>query len=69
MNEHFTNVIAGLAAACTVAYFCLELARRRRALRALYDVLGKDDRHLCVALEEMVADGSLQPWTPDSPVP
>jgi hypothetical protein len=66
MNEQFGNIVAGLAAACAVAYFGIEVARRRRQLRELYDVLGTEDRHICIALEQMVEDGALTPWTPES---
>ena len=69
MNEHITNLIAGLAAAAAAAFFALEVARRRRQLRALYHVLGKEDRHICVALEQMVGNGSLKPWKPGSELP
>jgi hypothetical protein len=64
MNEQFGNIIAGLTAAVAVAWLGFEVSRRRRRLRETYDVLDKDDRHICIALEQMVEDGKLTPWTP-----
>ena len=64
MNEQFSNIIAGLAAVVAVSWLGVEISRRRNRLRETYDVLGKEDRHICVALEQMVEDGKLPPWTP-----
>jgi hypothetical protein len=64
MNEQFANIVTGLAAALAVTYLGLEISRRRRQLREVYDVLGTDDRQICIALEQMVEDGMLKPWRP-----
>lgn len=64
MNEQFGNIILGLTAALAITWLGVEINRRRNRLRETYDVLDKDDRHICVALEQMVEDGKLTPWTP-----
>ena len=64
MNEQFSNIITGLGALLAVAWLGFEISRKRKRLRETYDVLDKDDRHICVALEQMVEDGQLKPWTP-----
>ncbi len=64
MNEQFSNIIAGLTAALALTWLGFEINRKRKRLRETYDVLNKDDRHICVALEQMVEDGKLKPWTP-----
>ncbi|BBL74399.1 hypothetical protein [Methylomagnum ishizawai] len=69
MNEQFSNIIAGLTATLAIAWFGFEISRKRKRLRETYDVLDKDDRHICIALEQMVEDGKLKPWTPGSSLP
>lgn len=67
MNEHIGNVLTGVLASLGIAYLGLEISRQRRRLRALYDVLGNEDRQICVALEQMVANGELTAWEPVDP--
>lgn len=62
MNEQFTNIIAGLTATMMVAWVGLEISRRRAKLREIFDVLGRDDRTITIALEQMVDDGVIQPY-------
>lgn len=62
MNKQFSNIIAALVASGMVAWLGLEISRRRRHLREAYDVLEKEDRDLCIALEQMVEDGAIKPW-------
>jgi hypothetical protein len=64
MNEQFSNVIAGLTAVFVAAWLGFEINRRRKRLRETYDVLDNNDRHIVVALEQMVEDGKLKPWVP-----
>lgn len=64
MNEHFSNIIAGLTATMMVAWVGLEISRRRAKLREIFDVLGSDDRTITIALEQMVDDGVIHPYAP-----
>ncbi len=64
MNEQFTNIIAGLTATMMVAWVGLEISRRRAKLREIFDVLGRDDRTITIALEQMVDDGVIHPYAP-----
>lgn len=43
-----------------------EIKRRQRKLRALYDVLDTETKHIAAELEQMVAQGALKPYTEDS---
>jgi hypothetical protein len=64
VNEHFSNVIAGLTAAMMVAWVGMEVSRRRAKLREIFDVLGNEDRTITIALEQMVEDRAIQPYVP-----
>ncbi len=43
-----------------------EIKRRQKKLRALYDVLDTETKHIAAELEQMVAQGVLTPYTEDS---
>lgn len=43
-----------------------EIKRRQKKLRAIYDVLDTETKHIAVELEQMVAQGVLTPYTEDS---
>ena len=42
-----------------------EIKRRQRKLRAVYDVLDTETKHIAAGLEQMVAQGVLKPYTDD----
>ena len=43
-----------------------EIKRRQRKLRAIYDVLDTDTKHITAGLEQLVAQGVLKPYTEDT---
>ena len=53
-------------AAILVAAAGYEVKRRQQKLRAIYDVLDTDTKHIAAELEQMVQQGALRPYTEDS---
>ena len=53
-------------AAILVAAAGYEVKRRQQKLRAIYDVLDTDTKHIAAELEQMVQQGALRPYTGDS---
>ncbi len=53
-------------AAILVATAGYEVKRRQQKLRAIYDVLDTDTKHIAAELEQMVQQGALRPYTEDS---
>jgi len=53
-------------AAVLVTTVGIEINRRKKKLRAVYDVLDKETKHIAAELEEMVQQGKLQPYTGDT---
>jgi hypothetical protein len=44
-----------------------EINRRRKLLSEIYNVLDSETRHITAQLEDMVREGTLQPYTGDAP--
>jgi hypothetical protein len=59
--NHALTTVFGLALIAAIAY---EVKRRRKKLRALYNVLDAEDKHVVAELDDMVASGLLQPYSP-----
>ena len=62
VSEAITTIF-GVVLLSAIAY---EIRRQRKKLRALYNVLDEEDRHVVNELDQMVASGALQPavvWT------
>jgi hypothetical protein len=62
MPEQWTDYVAMFMGALAVGYLVYEIDRRRRKLHAVFDVLDEDDVNITKALEDMVANGELQPY-------
>jgi hypothetical protein len=63
MLEKAGDVVAVGMGALTVAYVVYEIARRKRRLHDIWDVLGPEDADLSGALMDMVENGELEPFT------
>jgi hypothetical protein len=59
-----TDALAGAAGVLAVAYMGIELSRRQRKLRELFDVLDGDDASLTLELSALVDSGELRPYSP-----
>ena len=53
-------------AAILVAGAGYEIKRRQQKLRAVYDVLDTDTKHIAAELEQMIQQGALRPYTEDT---
>ncbi len=53
-------------AAVLVTTVGIEINRRKKKLRAVYDVLDKETKHIAAELEHMIEEGKLQPYTGDT---
>ena len=49
-------------AAILVAAAGYEVKRRQRKLRAIYDVLDTETKHIAAELEDMIRHGTLKPY-------
>lgn len=58
-----SEAITVLFAALIIAATGYEIRRRQIKLRAVYDVLDTETRHIAVGLEQLVAQGVLKPYT------
>lgn len=59
-NQALTTVF-GFALIAAIGY---EVNRRRKKLRALYNVLDAEDKHVVAELDDMVSSGLLRPYSP-----
>ncbi len=59
--NHALTTVFGLALIAAIGY---EVNRRRKKLRAFYNVLDAEDKHVVAELDEMVASGLLRPYSP-----
>ncbi len=68
MNEEapiLPLIVAGLLLTC----FGLEVERRKKKLRSVFDVFDKEESKIATALEEMVIRGEITPYIiPKHPV-
>jgi hypothetical protein len=62
MPEQWSDYVAILMGALAVGYLVYEIDRRQRKLHAIFDVLDEDDVQITARLEDMVANGELQPY-------
>jgi len=67
MFERWTDVLAGFATAAAVGFVVWQIARRRKQLRELMDMLDDGDLILTDELEELVRSGKLLPMDKLSP--
>lgn len=59
--NHALTTVFGIALIAAIGY---EVKRRRKKLRALYNVLDAEDKHVVAELDDMVASGLLRPYSP-----
>ena len=57
-----TEAVTLFFAALMVAAVGYEVKRRQKKLRALYDVLDSETKHIAAELEAMIREGSLKPY-------
>jgi hypothetical protein len=63
MNEEGgLPIIPLLIASLILGYFGLEINRRRKKLRAVFNVIDKRESPIAELLEEMVGSGELKPF-------
>jgi hypothetical protein len=62
MPEQWSDYVAMFMGALAVGYLVYEIDRRRRKLHDVFDVLDEDDVNITKSLEDMVANGELQPY-------
>lgn len=53
-------------AAVLITTLGIEINRRKKNLRELYDVLDTETKHIAAELEQMIEEGKLKPYTEDS---
>jgi hypothetical protein len=53
-------------AAVLVAALGYEVRRRQQKLRAVYDVLDVETKHIAAGLEDMIRQGALKPYTEET---
>jgi hypothetical protein len=61
-----SEAVTVIFAAVMVAAVGYEVRRRQRKLRALYDVLDADTKHIAAGLEDMIRQGALKPYTEET---
>jgi len=63
MNEEGgIPIVPLLIATLILGYFGLEINRRRKKLRAIFNVIDKRESPIAELLEEMVENGELKPF-------
>ena len=62
MPERWSDYLTIFMSALALGYLVYEIDRRRRKLHDVFDVLDADDARIATRLEDMVADGVLQPY-------
>ena len=60
--DRTADILTVVFGALVVAYTAFEIYRRIRRLRDLYQVLGREEYPLVARLEDMAAEGLLQPY-------
>ena len=66
MNE-VSEALTIVLSAMILTAVGFEINRRRKQWAELYNVLDGETRHITAQLEDMVRDGTLQPYTGDAP--
>jgi hypothetical protein len=62
--EQFNQALTAAFSIALVGALGFEVARRRRKLRELYNVLDAEDKDVVAELDQMVDSGRLQPYVP-----
>lgn len=60
--DRVSDVVGMFFSATVVAAVWLELNRRRKKLREVYDVLDNETKHITIELERMVESAVLKPY-------
>jgi hypothetical protein len=55
-------ILPAVIAALVLGYFGLEINRRRKKLRAIFNVIDTRESAIAEALEQMVENGELKPF-------
>jgi hypothetical protein len=61
-----SEAVTVIFAAVMVAAVGYEVNRRQRKLRAIYDVLDVETKHIAAELEGMIRQGALKPYTEET---
>lgn len=61
MFENVTNAVTLAVGVLMIAWVALEIERRRRKLREVYDVLETEDKFMVAELNMMIEQGVLKP--------
>jgi hypothetical protein len=62
MPERWSDFVGIFMGALALGYLIYEVDRRQRKLHEVFDVLDADDAIITAGLEDMVANGELQPY-------
>lgn len=62
MNENEFPILPVLLGALILGYFGLEISRQRNKLRAIFNVVDRQESKIAATLEEMVMSGELKPY-------
>jgi hypothetical protein len=62
MNEEGIPILPILAAAVILTYFGFEINRQRNKLRAIFNVVDRQESAIAEVLEHMVETGELKPY-------
>ena len=60
--ESISTLLTTTLSAIVLTVMAIEIKRRRRKLRELYDVLDREHRHVVHELDNMVETGQLKPY-------
>ena len=60
--ESISTLLTTTLSAIVLTVMAIEIKRRRRKLRELYDVLDSEHRHVVHELDNMVETGQLNPY-------
>jgi hypothetical protein len=62
MNESEFPILPVVLGALILAYFGIEVNRRRNKLRAIFNVVDRQESKIAATLEQMVNMGELKPY-------
>jgi heme exporter protein D len=61
--EGISTLLTTTLSAIVLTVMAIEIKRRRRKLREIYDVLDREHRHVVNELDEMVNNGEIKAYT------
>jgi hypothetical protein len=61
--EGISTLLTTTLSAIVLTVMAIEIKRRRRKLREIYDVLDSEHRHVVNELDEMVNNGEIKDYT------